>query len=263
MLKIIDLSNHQQGLDLSSLVADGFIFKMSEGNYFKDEAAADIIKQARELKKPFGLYHFLDGSDVTEQAHFFLEFIKPYVGEALLVLDYEDYGRQGAAKAKNFLDIVYLSTGVKSLIYMNESDANSDDWSAVIQGDYGLWVAKYSSDTPSLIQWQDYALWQFTSSPYDTSYFYGDVIAWSKYAQIESDQIKKYHTKGKRFKALKELVIKADETFKKDTGMVFSKSTVFDIQAIHHTKTTTHALIEYNHLEVFVTLHKDYVELVN
>lgn len=263
MLKIIDVSNHQRGLDLSTLTADGFIFKVSEGNYFKDEAAVEFINQAKKLKKPFGLYHFLDGGDIKEQAQFFLKLIKPYLGEALLVLDYEMYGRQGAAKAKEFLDIVYQETGVKPLIYMNESDANGDNWSEVIKNDYGLWVAKYSSQVPKLNQWQEYAMWQYTSTPYDTSHFYGDKFSWEKYAQVEGGSQKKYHTKGKRFKVLKEVVIKADETFKKDTGMFFSKNSIFDIKAIHHTKTTTHALIEYNHLEVFVTLHKDYVELVN
>ena len=261
MLTIIDLSNHQTGLKLNTLSADGFIFKVTEGNYFEDKAAADFIKQARDLKKPFGLYHFLDASPIGEQIDFFLKFAAPYVGEAILVLDYEAYGRQGATKAKEFLDGVYQKTGVKPLIYMNESDANSDDWSQVIAADYGLWVAKYSSVLPNLTQWQDYAMWQYTSTPYDTNYFYGDVFAWQKYAEVKKEA-GDYHKKGKRFKALRELVIKADDTFKKDTGMFFSKSTVFDIQAICHTKTTTHALIDYNHSEVFVTLHKDYVELI-
>lgn len=262
MLTVIDISNHQRGLDLNSLSADAFIFKLTEGNYFKDDTAEEFIQQARALGKPFGLYHFLDQSPVEEQANFFLSYVTPYLGECLLVLDYEDYGRQGADQAKLFLDIIYQKTQVKPLIYMNESDANAEDWSQVIAGDYGLWIAKYSSNLPELTQWPDYAMWQYTSSPYDTSYFYGDLHAFNKYGQKEAKDCPNYHVRGKRFKALKPLIIKADEFFKKDTGMLFSKSTVFDIQAICHTETTTHALIYYNHCEVFVTLRKDYVELV-
>ncbi|MGX7025134.1 glycoside hydrolase family 25 protein [Vagococcus hydrophili] len=262
MLTVIDISNHQRGLDLNSLSADAFIFKLTEGNYFKDDTAEEFIQQARALGKPFGLYHFLDQSPVEEQANFFLSYVTPYLGECLLVLDYEDYGRQGADQAKLFLDIIYQKTQVKPLIYMNESDANAEDWSQVIAGDYGLWIAKYSSNLPELTQWLDYAMWQYTSSPYDTSYFYGDLHAFNKYGQKEAKDCPNYHVRGKRFKALKPLIIKADEFFKKDTGMLFSKSTVFDIQAICHTETTTHALIYYNHREVFVTLRKDYVELV-
>ncbi|HCM90432.1 MULTISPECIES: GH25 family lysozyme [Vagococcus] len=262
MLTIIDISNHQRGLALNSLSADTFIFKVTEGDYFKDDTLEDFIQQARSLDKPFGLYHFLDQSPVEEQANFFLSCITPYLGECLLVLDYEEYGRQGPDQAKRFLDIIYQKTQVKPLIYMNESDANAEDWSEVISADYGLWVAKYSSNLPKLSQWPNYAMWQYTSTPYDTSYFYGDLNAWKKYGLPETSNSTNYHLKGKRFKALKPLIIKADEWFKKDTGMFFSKSTVFDIQTICHTETTTHALIYYNHREVFVTLHKDYVELV-
>lgn len=262
MLKVIDLSNHQQGIHLKTLTADAFVFKLTEGTTFIDKACKEFIRQARELKKPFGLYHFLTGESIKEQAHFFLTHLSPYIGEAVLVLDYEMYGRVGATKAKEFLDIIEKETNVKPLIYMNESDANGDDWSEVINADYGLWVAKYSSSLPTLTQWSHYAMWQYTSTPLDTSHFYGNLHAWKKYALPSGSSIKNYYTKGKRFKVLKELIIKADETFKKDTGMLFSKSTLFDIETICHTETTTHALLNYNHCEVFVTLHKDYVEVV-
>ena len=262
MLTVIDLSNHQKGLNLASLHADAFMFKLTEGNYFEDTAASDFIKQAKALKKPFGLYHFLDNSPVNEQVNFFLSYANPYIGEAFLALDYEEYGRIGAQKAKEFLDLVYEKTKVKPLIYMNESDANNEDWSEVIQADYGLWVAKYSSNLPRLTQWPEYAMWQYTNTPYDTNFFYGDTFAWQKYAQIETKDSNIYHTKGTRFKVLKDLIVKADETFKKDTGMIFCQGTILDIKRICHTQTTTHGLIEYNHREVFITLHQDYVDKV-
>ena len=262
MLKVIDVSNHQDGLNLSSLTADAFIFKLTEGNYFHDKSAPSFIKQAKALNKPFGLYHFLDGQPIKEQAAFFLEAARPYIGEALFVLDYESYGKQGPKAAKEFLEIIYHETKVRPLIYMNESDANEVDWSEVIEGNYGLWVAKYSSNLPNVPQWKEYAMWQYTSYPLDTSHFYGDLLAWQKYATPEGNESQNYHTKGTRFKALKDLIIKADETFKKDTSLLFSKSTVFDIESICHTQTTTHGRILYNHCEVFVTLHKDYVAKV-
>ncbi|MEG2708926.1 MAG: GH25 family lysozyme [Vagococcus sp.] len=262
MLTVIDLSNHQQGLDLSTLTADAFIFKLTEGNYFEDKAALGFIRQARALNKPFGLYHFLDTSPITEQVDFFLTHASPFIGEALLALDYEDYGRVGSIKAKQFLDEVSDKTGVKPLIYMNESDANSEDWKEVIKSDYGLWVAKYSSNLPKLTQWTEYAMWQYTSSPYDTNHFYGDINAWRKYSQVPSEETTHYHTTGKRFKVLKDLIVKADEAFKKDTGLLFSKSSLIAIESIRHTQTTTHGCLHYNHREVFVTLHKDYVDKI-
>ncbi|UUV99891.1 GH25 family lysozyme [Vagococcus luciliae] len=266
MLKVIDLSNHQRGMSLDTLKADAFIFKATEGTYFIDDTCDTFVQQAKKLNKPYGVYHFLDQNDVIKQADFFLTHIKGYLGEAILVLDYEEYGKQGAQKAKEFLDYVYKQTGVKPLIYMNESDANSDDWLDVVAGDYGLWVAKYSQHTPIVKQWPSYAMWQYTSTPVDTSYFYGDKLAWQQYAAPKktiTQQKDAYHTTGTRFEALRTLVIQADESFKKASGMYFSKSTVFDIEQICHTKTTTHACILYNHRKVFVTLHKDYVRKID
>ncbi|MGX6971062.1 GH25 family lysozyme [Vagococcus bubulae] len=266
MLKVIDLSNHQRGMSLDTLQADAFIFKATEGTYFIDDTCDTFVQQAKKLNKPYGVYHFLDQSDVIKQADFFLTHIKGYIGEAILVLDYEEYGKQGAKKAKEFLDYVYQQTHVKPLIYMNESDANSDDWSGVVSSDYALWVAKYSTQSPSVTQWPDIAMWQFTSQPVDTSYFYGDKEAWSRYASVKNTvttQKATYHTSGTRFEALKSLIIYADESFKKASGMHFSKSTIFDIKQICHTKTTTHASIFYNHCEVYVTLHKDYVRKID
>lgn len=183
MLHVIDLSNHQAGTSLTQVPADAYIFKATEGTYFVDKACDPFVQQAKKLGKPYGVYHFLDQSDVVDQAHFFLQNIKGYIGEALLVLDYEGYGKQGVAKAKLFLETIYKETGVRPLIYMNESDANEVDWRYVIADNYGLWVAKYSAQVPNLRYWPHYAMWQYTSSPVDKSYFYGDLTAWKAYAK--------------------------------------------------------------------------------
>lgn len=84
MLTVIDLSNHQLGLNIQSVPADAYMFKLSEGTTFKDKAATDFITQARALNKPFGLYHFLNAEPVTEQAEFFYLLqrsilVKPYL----------------------------------------------------------------------------------------------------------------------------------------------------------------------------------------
>ena len=48
MLKVIDISNHQKGLKLSTLSADAFIFKLTEGTSFYDETA-EILLNKQEL----------------------------------------------------------------------------------------------------------------------------------------------------------------------------------------------------------------------
>jgi hypothetical protein len=86
---------------------------------------------------------------------------------------------------------------------MSESVVNSYDWSSVVAGDYGLWVAKYKDYTPdynynmsqagtppSVKWWKGYTMWQWTSSGridgyngnLDCNVFYGTAEAWKKYA---------------------------------------------------------------------------------
>lgn len=183
MLTGYDISNHQAGLNLAKLQGLFFIMKATEGVGFVDRYCEGFVRQAKQLGRLYGVYHFLDQSDVVAQADFFVKHIKGYLGEALLVLDYEMYGRQGPAQAKRFLDRVYQLTGVKPLIYMSESVTREEDWSAVVKADYGLWVAKYAKNQPKVGYWPSYAMWQFTSTPYDKNYFYGDQKAWRAYTK--------------------------------------------------------------------------------
>lgn len=92
--------------------------------------------------------------------------------------------------------------GTKPLIYMSASTISAGDWTPVARADYGLWVACYPNGyagdrlrdpgTPPypLGPWSFAAAWQYSSSGsvpsigerIDVDWFYGDVVAWSKYA---------------------------------------------------------------------------------
>ena len=76
---------------------------------------------------------------------------------------------------------------------MSASVIKEADWSSVVKGDYGLWVAGYpdnrdSWDIPKFLwnvsPWPFYAIWQYTSSGgrLDRDVFTGDRTAWDKYA---------------------------------------------------------------------------------
>ncbi|WP_195854733.1 GH25 family lysozyme [Aerococcus mictus] len=181
-MHMVDLSNHQTpNLDLYP--ADCYMFKATEGNYFVDQNCDTFVQQAKAKGKPYGVYHFLDNrSDVISQADFFVDNCQGYVGEAILCLDYEMYGRVGTDKALQWLERVKERTRVKPLVYMSESVTHEEDWSAVVAADYGLWVAKYSDQAPSVAYWPFYAAWQYTSEPYDKSTFNGDEDTWRAYA---------------------------------------------------------------------------------
>lgn len=181
-LNVVDLSNNNSSKKITSYPADAYMFKVTEGNCFVDKYCDQFVQQAIKANKPFGVYHFMDGSDWKQQADFFLKHAKGYIGKGILCLDYESYGRQGSAIAKKWLDYVYQKTGVKPIIYMSESVTKEENWSAVVKANYGLWVAKYSSQKPNVGYWSSYMMWQYTSTPHDKNTFYGDKKVWAKYA---------------------------------------------------------------------------------
>lgn len=189
MLKVADLSNWQTP-DIAQYPADAYIFKATEGCSFVDPHCDPFVQQAKATGKPWGIYHFMDNSNWQEQANFFLSNCQGYFGECLVVLDYEGCGRQGAGVAKEWLDYVTDSIGYKPLIYMNSADERNDNWDDVVHEDYGLWLASYPyndgrdedpNGCPGAVHWPQVAMWQYSSNPYDRSWFYGDEETWQAY----------------------------------------------------------------------------------
>ena len=203
MLKGIDISHHQKGIDLGAIDTDFVICKATEGNGYTDEMCDTFYQKAKSLGKKLGVYHFARpdlGNTPEAEADWFIKETLGYHKEAILVLDWESGDLTNVAWAKAWLDRVYSKTGVKPVIYMSASVMHGADWSSVVDADYGLWVANYGKndgtaqesvfDRYPLKYWSFYALWQYTSKcrlngyngNLDLNYFSGDGNAWDKYA---------------------------------------------------------------------------------
>ena len=203
MLKGIDISHWQKGIDLGAIDVDFVIIKATEGNGYTDEMCDTFYQKAKSLGKKLGVYHFARpdlGNSPEAEADWFIKETLGYHKEAMLVLDWESGDLTNVAWAKAWLDRVYSKTGVKPVIYMSASVMHGADWSSVVNADYGLWVANYGTnngaaqesvfDRYPLKYWSFYALWQYTSKGrlngyngnLDLNYFSGDSSAWDKYA---------------------------------------------------------------------------------
>lgn len=202
----IDISNWQQDINAGAVPADFVIIKATQGTTYVSPSCDRQYQQAKAAGKLIGVYHYASGGGAVAEADFFLKNIEGYLKEAILVLDWEKgqntaWG-QGVAYAKQFLDRVYAKTGVKPLIYMSKSVCREYDWTSVVKGDYGLWVAQYANNNPTGYQaepWTDnkgYGAWsgpvmfQYSSSGrlagyngnLDINIAYMDATAWKKYA---------------------------------------------------------------------------------
>lgn len=196
-----DISNNQGDINNSIVPGDFVIIKATEGVGYTDPNCDANYQQAKAAGKLLGVYHFArpDGNNPVSEANWFVSQIRGYIGEAVLVLDFET-NPKSPVWAKAFLDRVYELERVRCWIYMSQSVANGDDWSSVLV-DYSLWVAAYGantihtdyapSDNISVNGNWNIAAWQYTSNGHlpnwsgalDLNVFYGDAEAWRKYAR--------------------------------------------------------------------------------
>ena len=197
-LKGIDISSWQAGMNVAAVPGDFVIMKATQGTWLVDKSCDTFYQQARKAGKLRGVYHYAEGGDAIAEADYFLRNIEGYIGDAILVLDWEStdnptFGKNDFNWCKKWLDRVYDKTGVRPLLYC--SAAFRSRFSGI--GDYGMWIAQYADNDPTGYQetpWNegayDCAIRQYSShgrlSGYsgnlDLDKAYMDAEAWGKYA---------------------------------------------------------------------------------
>lgn len=208
MLKGIDISRWQSGINLAAVDVNFVIMKATEGVGYTDSSCNSFYQTAKSLGRKLGVYHFARpdlGNSAEAEADYFLQETKGYQKEAILILDWESGNLGNISWAKAWLDRVYNKTGVRPVIYMSASVMRAYDWSVVVNANYGLWVANYGVNNGlanddvfnsyPLKYWSFYALWQYTSvgrlngysGNLDLNYFSGNSMAWDRYATGNSD----------------------------------------------------------------------------
>lgn len=194
----IDISNHNREFVLNNnmgkhlfATADFVWMKATEGKSFVDKSADDYVEKSRLTDKDvIGFYHYArpDLNRYHEEAMHFCAEVKRLARETysviLLSLDWEGLSLSYSTEwALNWLRTVEETTGIKPLVYVSESVANSTGWDAIVDDDYGLWVAKWSAYKPEPGAWPFYAFHQYASSPIDLDIFNGTASALKKYGK--------------------------------------------------------------------------------
>lgn len=199
MLKGLDLSMWQS-VGTGDGDYDFIICKATEGVGYTDPSCDAHYQRAKSQGKLLGVYHFARPgyNDPIAEADWFVSQIQGYIGEAILILDWEVEATWNVGWAKKWLDRVYQLTGVKPMIYMSGSVVNANDWSSVVAGDYGLWIAYWPNEyqygqgwptdpsqmTYGIGAWPFWAIWQFSSrnGTLDCDVAQMDREGWMKYA---------------------------------------------------------------------------------
>lgn len=199
VMRGIDISNWQGGMDLTKMPVDFAIMKATEGLHFVDDFCDGWVQQAKKMSMPWGFYHFAGHNDPVKEADFFYKNCKGYFGKGIPVLDYEADNANNAQWCEKFIRRVYDLTGVWCMLYISAYRCSQyrNSW---IPKKCGLWVAGYpvtyaywptSYEVPYNVEpWETAAIWQFSSQvilhgyvgKLDGDLAYMDANQWAKYA---------------------------------------------------------------------------------
>jgi GH25 family lysozyme M1 (1,4-beta-N-acetylmuramidase) len=196
-----DVANFQGQInwDVYKNNANFCILKATEGVGYIDSTFKRNQQEGRRVGLPLGFYHFARpdlGNSAEAEANYFIQQIGTLNDGDVLCLDYEpaSQNQEHVNWCKTWLDKVFAVTGVRALIYLNQSQVKKFNWKVVVDGGYGLWIAAYT-ETPLNNNyekglWQFAAMQQWTSSQIvtgipskavDGNVFFGDVNTFKKY----------------------------------------------------------------------------------
>lgn len=199
----IDIASYQSSLDPAAMRdTDFIIIKSTQGTGYVNPTWRHQADQTLHAGRLLGLYHYIGGGDAAAEARYFVDHVRPYLGRAVLALDWESGQNRAWGNVSYLRDVaseVIRLTGVRPLLY--GSRAVYGQLSAVGHAlDCGLWVAEYASMRPTGWQgrpWHDgayaCAMRQYTSEGIirgyggrlDLDIFYGDRGAWMRYAAAD------------------------------------------------------------------------------
>lgn len=199
----IDIASYQQGINLSTVPCDFVIVKATQGTSYTNPDYRRAVDQALTTGKLVGVYHYVSGGNPQAEAEYFTNTVKPYVGNVLLALDWEN-GQNSAWGQEAYLEAltqqVIAKTGVRPLLYTMQN--RYQQVKQVADGlNCGLWIAQYANNERTGYQahpWNEEAynctIRQYSSSGnlpnwggrLDLNLFYGDATAWLKYANPEA-----------------------------------------------------------------------------
>lgn len=163
----IDVSHHQKHIIWDSVATThiDFVFvKASEGVTWQDTLFQKNWDEIRRVGLVRGAYHFFRPDyDGKAQAEHFLGRVQLHAGDLAPVLDVEVLDNASKITLLKemyaWLYLVELRTGIKPIIYTNQKFYNNYLYGYFT--DYPLWIARYNTEAPYLIDGRHWSFWQY------------------------------------------------------------------------------------------------------
>lgn len=204
----VDVSNWQCDIDTYALDADFVVAGATWGiGGFNNMCLINGVNQAANYQlgratnsgKSIGVYHYAMGRDANAEADFFIDNVRGYVGNAVLVLDWESQDNPqfgNGAWIETWVRHVHDRTQVWPIVYVQASALGQ--LTSFVREHCGVWIAQYASmavtgyqERPWLYGAYGEAMRQYTSNGYvpgyagrlDLNYFRGERWQWDAYAR--------------------------------------------------------------------------------
>lgn len=204
----VDVSNWQCDIDTYALDADFVVAGATWGiGGFNNMCLINGVNQAANYQlgratdsgKSIGVYHYAMGRDANAEADFFVDNVRGYVGNAVLVLDWESQDNPqfgNGAWIETWVRHVHDRIQVWPIVYVQASALGQ--LTSFVREHCGVWVAQYASmavtgyqERPWLYGAYGEAMRQYTSNGYvpgyagrlDLNYFRGERWQWDAYAR--------------------------------------------------------------------------------
>lgn len=193
MLRGIDISHYNSeqirtgALDLTT--PEFVIMKATEGRSYKDRWCSNYLSRLDLDRQGYGFYHYArpENNDPDTEARHFLNVVGSHAGRALYALDVEGKSftlsnHKLSAWVLEWCRYVQDETGVLPLVYTGTEGLQKIGY-AILRENIGLWFARYRSALKKEMYapYPFYAIWQFTSRPWDMDVFNGNMDQWRKY----------------------------------------------------------------------------------
>lgn len=193
MLSGIDISHHNKDQirrgSLNIAAPEFVIMKATEGKTYHDPEMLNYIRLMDLERQLLGFYHYCrpEINEPAAEAYNFIDRVGFYAGNAMYALDVEGKSFQLSndklsAWVLTWLKTVEKETGVKPLVYTG-TEGLLKFGRAILANDTGLWFARYRNKLEKAMfsPYPFWAIWQFTSTPWDMDKFNGSRDQWMKY----------------------------------------------------------------------------------
>jgi GH25 family lysozyme M1 (1,4-beta-N-acetylmuramidase) len=145
LLDGIDVSSWQPPNIGEIVPYDFMIVKATQGDWYTNPYLSQQANSALNHTGLLGLYHFAESSNAVAEARHFVSRSQPYIGRAILVLDYEAGAlSNGREWVRAFMREVKRLTGVNCAVYCSASPASDQSIPQLCDEEGALfWNANY------------------------------------------------------------------------------------------------------------------------